>query len=99
LADGTGGGEYLDILQRELPPLLDAIRPDIVFYLAGVDVLATDKYGKLGLSQRDCLERDMVVFRECKRRGLPVAVSMGGGYSADIKHIVDAHVGTYRVGL
>ncbi len=99
LEDGIGGAEYLDILQRILPPLLDQTAPQIVLYLAGVDVLATDRYGKMKLTQHDCYLRDHFVFSECRKRRLPVAVSMGGGYSPEIRHIVAAHVGTYRAAL
>ncbi len=99
LADGTGGSEYLRILKETLPGLLDTIKPDIVLYLAGVDVLATDKFGKLGLSLEDCAARDAFVFEECRKRGLPVSVSMGGGYSREIRHIVAAHTATFRAAI
>jgi len=99
LADGISGKEYLQLLEETLPPLLDRIQPDIVFYLAGVDVLATDKYGKLKLSLADCYARDHFVFTECKKRNLPVTVSMGGGYSPKLADIVTAHTGTYRAAI
>ncbi len=99
LPDGTTGAEYLRILKDTLPRLLDSERPDIVLYLAGVDVLATDKFGKLGLSPEACALRDAFVFAECRSRGLPVSVSMGGGYSPQIRHIVDAHVATFRAAI
>lgn len=99
LADGTGGREYLDTLQQILPRLLDEVAPDIVLYLAGVDVLATDKYGKLNLTLADCAARDTYVLGECAKRGVPVAVSMGGGYSPQVRHIVAAHVATFRAAL
>jgi acetoin utilization deacetylase AcuC-like enzyme len=99
LLDGTTGAEYLRILRETLPGLLDDIKPDIVLYLAGVDVLATDKFGKLQLSLEDCAARDAFVFDECRRRGLPVTVSMGGGYSREIRHIVAAHVATFRAAI
>ncbi|MEO6831389.1 MAG: histone deacetylase [Chitinophagaceae bacterium] len=99
LSDGILGKEYLEILAQSLPELLDNFQPEIVLYLAGVDVLATDKYGKMKLSQEDCYERDLFVFQECRKRNIPVAVSMGGGYSPEIKHIVSAHVNTFRAAL
>lgn len=99
LEEGINGAAYLSILEETLPALLDETQPDIVLYLAGVDVLATDRYGKMKLTQHDCYERDLFVFSECKKRGLPVAVSMGGGYSPEIRHIVAAHVGTFRAAL
>lgn len=97
MPDGTEDTAYLKVLQDQLPILLDTFQPDLVFYLSGVDVLATDKLGRLSMSVQGCKERDYVVFKECHNRGLPVAVSMGGGYSKRISTIVDAHANTYRV--
>ena len=97
LADGTSDAEYLSILEQNLLPLLDNLAPDFVFYLSGVDILATDKLGKLEVSKRGCKERDALVLSACKARKIPVQVSMGGGYSPDIKDIVDAHCSTYKV--
>jgi acetoin utilization deacetylase AcuC-like enzyme len=97
LADGISDAEYLSILEQNLLPLLDNFAPDFVFYLSGVDVLATDKLGKLALSKVGCKARDVLVLSACKARNIPVQVSMGGGYSPDIKDIVDAHCSTYKV--
>jgi acetoin utilization deacetylase AcuC-like enzyme len=96
LPPGTGDDEYLSILRDVLPPLLDRQRPDLVFYLSGVDVLATDKLGKLNLSMQGCLERDRIVWAETAQRGIPVVASMGGGYSADVGLVVQAHCNTFR---
>jgi acetoin utilization deacetylase AcuC-like enzyme len=68
-----------------------------MFYQAGVDVLATDKLGKLGLSIAGCAARDAYVLRQAQQHGLPVVVCMGGGYSADIRQILEAHCNTYRL--
>ena len=97
LPDGIGDDEYLDTLKRTLPPLIDQQKPDFIFYLSGVDVLKTDKLGKLALSMGACRVRDRFVLQQCKDRQIPVQVSMGGGYSADIKDIVEAHCNTYRL--
>ncbi len=97
LPDGTGDQEYLDILKHTLPKLIDQQKPDFIFYLAGVDVLATDKLGKLSLSKEGCKVRDQFVLEQCHKRQIPVQVSMGGGYSTDIRDIVDAHCNTYRL--
>lgn len=97
LAVGTGDEEYLDILTRNLEPLFNRVEPDFVFYLSGVDVLATDKLGHLALSREACRTRDQIVLALCKSRGVPVQVSMGGGYSQHIIDIVEAHCNTYRV--
>jgi acetoin utilization deacetylase AcuC-like enzyme len=97
LQDGVKGDEFLSILKETLPKLITQQKPDFVFYLAGVDVLATDKLGKLSLSIDECKERDRLVFEHCIKYNIPVQVSMGGGYSPQIKDIVDAHCNTYRV--
>ncbi|MBU0695950.1 MAG: histone deacetylase [Bacteroidetes bacterium] len=97
LADGVSDEEYLSILAEKLPQLFAQVQPDLVFYLAGVDVLATDKLGKLSLTKEACLQRDKMVFKACQTRGIPVQVSMGGGYSPNIKDIVDAHSNTFKV--
>ena len=97
LEDGTGDKAYLHLLDRYLKTVLDRVQPDFMLYLCGADVLATDKLGRLGMSIAGARERDKTVFTECKRAGIPVAVSMGGGYSEDIRHITDAHANTFRL--
>ena len=96
LPDGTDDTDYLRLLADTLPRLLDEVRPDFVFYLAGVDVLATDKLGKLALTPTGCQRRDELVLGLCHARTLPVAVTMGGGYSERLADIVDAHCNTFR---
>ena len=98
LEDGMGDEEFLGNLATSLP-LLAAFNPEFVFYLSGVDVLATDKLGKLSMTKDGCRERDRMVFQFCKDNGLPVQVSMGGGYSPQIKDIVDAHCNTFKIGI
>jgi acetoin utilization deacetylase AcuC-like enzyme len=98
LEDGCEDDEFLTRLGIALKGLLRE-KPDFVFYLSGVDVLESDSLGKLALSKFGCKERDRLVFRFCKDNGLPVQVSMGGGYSPDIKDIVDAHCNTFKTGL
>ena len=97
LALGTGDAEYLAQLTATLEPLVERVRPDFIFFQAGVDVLATDKLGKLALTPSGCRQRDELVLGLCRALGLPVAVSMGGGYSERLADIVDAHCNTFRV--
>jgi acetoin utilization deacetylase AcuC-like enzyme len=97
LADETNDETFLTKLSEALAIVFKKQKPDFVFYLAGVDVLATDKLGKLALSKAACKQRDALVFEACKKHQVPVQVSMGGGYSEDIKIIVDAHCNTFRV--
>ena len=96
LPDGTDDAHYLKLLGDTLPRLLDEVQPDFVFYLAGVDVLATDKLGYLALTRAGCRQRDELVLGLCHRHRLPVMVCMGGGYSERIIDIVEAHANTFR---
>ncbi|RZK51210.1 MAG: histone deacetylase [Pedobacter sp.] len=96
LADNTGDEEFLNKLYDTLPRLFEQHQPDFVFYLSGVDVLESDKLGKLSLTKAGCKQRDQFVFETCLKQNVPVQVSMGGGYSEDIKVIVDAHCNTFR---
>jgi acetoin utilization deacetylase AcuC-like enzyme len=97
LQDGVIDEEYLSILKANLPKIIKQQKPDFIFYLSGVDVLQTDKLGKLSLTKEGCLERDRFVFEQCIKNKIPVQVSMGGGYSPHIKDIVEAHCNTFRV--
>ncbi|MEX0811888.1 MAG: histone deacetylase [Chitinophagales bacterium] len=97
LPDHCSDDYYLSQLKNILPPLIDKVEPDFVFYLSGVDVLKTDKLGRLGLSIEACKARDRFVFEQCRANNIPVAVSMGGGYSAKISDIVNAHANTFRL--
>ena len=97
LADGTGDEEYLKILTKTLPDLIEKEEPDFIFYLCGVDVVATDKLGRLGMSIEGCKARDAFVLNYCKNNHIPVQCSMGGGYSKNIKIILEAHANTFRL--
>lgn len=97
LPDGTGDTEYLEILNQNLEQIISTFKPGFAFYLSGVDILPTDRYGKLKVSLDACKERDRIVFSKLKSAGIPCAVAMGGGYSADIKIIVEAHCNTFRM--
>ncbi len=97
LEDGTDDETYLQLLDKYLPQLLHDVKPDFVFYLSGVDILETDKMGKLKVTLQGCKERDKRVLRRLHQYQIPCAVAMGGGYSADVKVIVDAHCNTYRL--
>lgn len=97
LETNMGDQEYLSILKETLPKLIREQQPDFIFYLCGVDILATDKLGKLGCSLAGCKERDRYVLQSCHDLNIPVQCSMGGGYSPDIKVIIDAHANTFRM--
>lgn len=97
LPDGLTDGPYLKMLRETLPRIAEAFEPDFVFYLSGVDILASDQLGRLDISREGCRERDRIVLSYCRQNGIPVAVSMGGGYSRRIADIVEAHANTFRV--
>jgi acetoin utilization deacetylase AcuC-like enzyme len=97
LKEGITGPEYLAILMDTLPKLIKEVKPDFAFYLSGVDILETDKLGKLKVSLEDCKRRDEFVFKEFRKNHIPVVVALGGGYSPNIKHIVEAHCNTFRL--
>lgn len=97
LEKGTSDEVYLSILKKTLPKLLDKVQPDFIFYLSGVDVLASDKLGTLAMSLEGCKERDRYVLQTCYDAKIPVQCCMGGGYSPDIKVIVEAHANTFRL--
>jgi acetoin utilization deacetylase AcuC-like enzyme len=97
LKDGTTGKEYLTILRETLPQLIEKVKPDFAFYLSGVDILNTDKFGKLQVSLDECKQRDAIVFEQLKKHHIPVTVALGGGYSPDVKTIVEAHCNTFRL--
>lgn len=97
LPNDTHDEAYLNILRETLPKLIYEHNPDFIYYLCGVDVIASDKLGKLGLSLAGCKERDRIVLQTCHDNQIPVMCSMGGGYSEDIKIIVEAHANTFRL--
>ncbi|MCI5059380.1 MAG: histone deacetylase [Flavobacteriales bacterium] len=94
LPDGIEDKAYLTTLVEALESLQD-VKPDLVFYLSGVDILKTDKLGKMCLSIDGIKKRDHIVFEFCKNKNIPVAVSMGGGYAKNIKDIIRAHANTF----
>jgi acetoin utilization deacetylase AcuC-like enzyme len=99
LADGTGDAEYLDLLDHHLPRAIAASRPDALIYLAGADPFEGDRLGHLKLSKVGLRERDRRVLDTCRRLGLPLSISMAGGYAPDIDDIVDIHASTVESAL
>jgi acetoin utilization deacetylase AcuC-like enzyme len=99
LEDGIQDKEYLALLAKNLDQILNKMHPDFVFYQCGVDILATDKLGKLAVSMNGCRERDRFVFDRIRQIGVPVVCTMGGGYSPQIKDIVEAHAQSFRTAM
>ncbi|NQW27528.1 MAG: histone deacetylase [Flammeovirgaceae bacterium] len=97
LSDGSDDEVYLKLLQMNLFAIFSKIKPDFIFYQAGVDVLETDHLGRLSLSKEGCKERDKMVLSAAREHGIPIVVCMGGGYSPNIRDIIDAHTNTFKL--
>jgi len=95
LPDGTGDEEYLTALVRVLPQVFE-LAPEIVFYQSGVDGLAEDRLGRLALSLDGLRRRDGMVLEMCRARGVPVVITLDGGYAEPIARTVEAHANTFR---
>ena len=87
---------YLSLLNETLDELFEKVKPEMVFFQSGVDVLESDKLGRMGLSLNGCKERDIAVISRCYRQSIPLIINMGGGYSPEIKTIIEAHANTFR---
>ncbi len=96
LEDGAGDDEYLALLSAHLPAVLDAHEPDLAFYVSGADAYEGDRFGRLHLTIEGLRRRDAYVLAECRARGIPVAVTMAGGYARDVDAIVTIHANTIR---
>jgi len=94
LDDGVGDAEYLAALDHGLCQAIELSRADLAIYLAGADPFADDKLGRLALSKRGLAARDQMVFEYCRQAGLPVAITMAGGYARAIEDTVDIHFQT-----
>lgn len=97
LDDRTGNGEYLERLADALPRVLAAATPDLVIYLAGADPHEDDQLGRLSLTLDGLARRDTMVLQACRDVGIPVAITIAGGYGRDPATTVEAHVRTARV--
>ena len=91
LADGMGDDEYLALLRQHLDAIFAAFAPDLLFYLAGVDPVQGDRYGRLGLSDDGLRRRERCVLEACATRNLPVVITMAGGYAATPERTAELH--------
>ena len=96
LPDGAGDAQYLKALAPALDEAFERARPDFVIYLAGADAYAGDRLGKLSLSKKGLARRDRFALEACRARGLPVVVTMGGGYAEPIEDTVEIYFNTVR---
>ena len=97
LPDGTRDDAYLEALADALPRVLAAAQPDLVVYLAGADPHERDRLGRLALSAAGLARRDAFVLETCREVGIPVAITIAGGYGIDIGETVAIHVSTMRI--
>jgi acetoin utilization deacetylase AcuC-like enzyme len=97
LDDWTQDDTYLRTLKEVLPGLIEKIQPDFIFYQAGVDILQTDKIGRMACTIQGCRQRDIMVLQMARDHHIPVQCSMGGGYSPQLRTILEAHANTFRV--
>jgi acetoin utilization deacetylase AcuC-like enzyme len=97
LPDYTNDSYYLKTLDAALNRLLDSVEPDFLFFQSGVDILDTDKLGRLAVTRAGCKQRDKLVLDLAKKNRIPIVVSMGGGYSHEFRDIIEAHANTYRL--
>ena len=96
LPDKTGDKEYLATLVEYLPGILKSFNPDIVFYQAGVDPFFDDRLGRLSMTHDGLRQRDEYVFWNCMQSGIPVVITIGGGYARNVSDTVEAHCNTIR---
>ncbi|MBP5984508.1 MAG: histone deacetylase [Fluviicola sp.] len=96
LQDYCDDETYLQLLSDKLVDMQHQFQPDFIFYQCGVDVLASDKLGKLGLTLAGCAKRDALVFAFANQLTVPIVCTMGGGYSPEIRSIIEAHTNTFR---
>ncbi|MFB3819747.1 MAG: histone deacetylase [Candidatus Methylomirabilales bacterium] len=99
LPDGTGDEDYLRALRAALPKVLDDFRPGLVFYQAGADPHEGDRLGRLRLTHDGLRRRDELVLAACRDGGIPVVITLGGGYGQDLADTVAAHCNTIRAAV
>jgi acetoin utilization deacetylase AcuC-like enzyme len=99
LPDFADDALYLSHLEKAVPKILDSFQPDLVLYQAGADPYEEDQLGQLCVTKEGLKKRDWLVFSHCKRRGIAVAVTLGGGYARDVKDTVEIHAATFEAML
>ena len=99
LGDGTDDAEYLAVMRSQVLAAMDAYRPDLLLYLAGVDVLAGDRFGRFGLTLQGVRERNRLILEWARRAGVPVVTMLAGGYNKDHALTIEAHASVVLDGL
>ena len=91
LPDGAEDEAYLEALRQGLEQALPQAKADLAIYLAGADPYRQDRLGRLSLSKQGLARRDQMVFEYCDRYGIPIAMTMAGGYAHNLEDVVDIH--------
>ncbi len=99
LEDGILDIEYIYLLKSSMEQILNDFTPEFIFFQSGVDIINSDKLGRLGVTINGCRKRDEFVFETAKSLNVPVVCTMGGGYSKEIRHIIEAHANTFRTAV
>jgi acetoin utilization deacetylase AcuC-like enzyme len=99
LPDGTDDAAYLDALEKGLAASMLEFSADLVIYLAGADPFLNDRFGRLSLTKAGLAQRDDLVFQQCHSAGLPVAVTLAGGYAPQVQDTVDINFQTILAAL
>lgn len=99
LEDGTGDPAYLEALEKGLRESLRLARAEMAIYISGADPYESDRYGRLALTKEGLEARDRMVLKHCREAGIPVAVTMAGGYARAVEDTVDIHFRTVEVAV
>ncbi len=99
LPTGTGDKEYLDLLRKAVPKILEEHEPGLVVYQAGADPYEKDQLGELTLTKKGLKKRDEIVIEECSKRRIPLTITLGGGYPPQLDDVVEIHLNTALVAV
>jgi len=99
LDDGCDDAAYLEAVEAHLGPVLDAARPELVCYLGGADPFVHDRFGRLGLSVAGLGDRDRQAFAAIRGRGIPLVLTMAGGYARRLEDVVAIQANTVGAAL
>jgi acetoin utilization deacetylase AcuC-like enzyme len=97
LPDFVGDKEYLKALYEHIPAIIKKHQPDLILYQAGADPYEGDQLGALKLTKAGLAQRDRFIFQSACQAGIPIAVTLGGGYALNIQDVVDIHCQTARI--
>jgi len=96
LPDKTGDAEYVGVLTDALSNILSEFKPDLIFYLAGIDPLESDHFGRLSLTKKGLRDRDQLVISSAADRNIPITLLLSGGYSPSVRETAENHAILYK---